>query len=78
MRAIQITEFVGPEVRTPAEAVGRTAAGRRVVALVDGGGYAELAVAPEALAFDLGDAVPVGAALRDRSSTGKLVLDPSR
>jgi len=108
VRAIQITEFGGPEVLTPAdlpdpqpgpgqllitvdragvnyadthqaensylapatlplvpgaEVVGRTADGRRVVALVDGGGYAELAVAPEALAFDVPDSVSDGAAL---------------
>ena len=108
MRAIQITEFGGPEVLLPAElpdpvpgdgqlliavdragvnyadthqaedsylapsqlplvpgaeVVGRTADGRRVVALVDGGGYAERAVAPESLAFDVPDDVGDAAAL---------------
>lgn len=98
MRAIQITEFGGPEVLTVvdladpvagdgqllveasavgvnyadthqaedsylapqqlplvpgAEVVGRTADGRRVVALVEGGGYAEKALAREPLAFDV-------------------------
>ncbi|MGH3519531.1 MAG: quinone oxidoreductase family protein [Haloechinothrix sp.] len=102
MRAIQITEFGGPEVLTltelpepeprsgqvligvsragvnyadthnventylaPAalplipggEVVGRTADGRRVVALVDGGGYAEQAVAPEPMIFEVPDEV---------------------
>ena len=108
MRAIQITEFGGPEVLTPAElpdptpgdgqllievdrvgvnyadthqaensylapatlplvpgaeVVGKTVDGRRVVALVDGGGYAEKAVAWAPLAFDVPDAVSDGAAL---------------
>ncbi|TMR01888.1 zinc-binding dehydrogenase [Actinomadura soli] len=102
MRAIQITEFGGPEVLTvtelpdPAagpghllidvsragvnyadthqaedsyvsastlpmvpggEVVGTTTGGRRVVALVGTGGYAEKAVASEALAWDVPDAV---------------------
>ena len=108
MRAIQITEFGGPEVLTPtevpapeagdgqvlisvsaagvnyadthqaensylapatlplvpgAEVVGTTADGRRVVALLDGGGYAEQAVAWEALSFELPEEVDDGAAL---------------
>ncbi|GGT85977.1 quinone oxidoreductase family protein [Actinomadura citrea] len=102
MRAIQITEFGGPEVLTVAElpepaagpghllidvsragvnyadthqaensylsestlpmvpggeVVGTTPDGRRVVALVGTGGYAEKAVAPEALAWDVPDAI---------------------
>ncbi|MGH3450338.1 MAG: quinone oxidoreductase family protein, partial [Haloechinothrix sp.] len=102
MRAIQITEFGGPEVLTltdlpvpeprndqvlidvdragvnyadthnventylaqaklplvpGAEVVGRTTDGRRVVALADGGGYAEQAVAPESMMFDMPDTV---------------------
>ncbi|MFC0040085.1 quinone oxidoreductase family protein [Actinomadura rayongensis] len=102
MRAIQITEFGGPEVLTltelpdpepgpgellldvsraginyadthqaensylaraalplvpGAEAVGRTPDGRRVVALLGSGGYAEKAVAPAATAWDVPDAV---------------------
>ena len=108
MRAIQITEFGGPEVLTltdldqpvaadgqvlldvssaginyadthqaensylaparlplvpGAEAVGRTPDGRRVVALLEGGGYAERAVAWEQLAFEVPDDVEDGAAL---------------
>ena len=108
MRAIQITEFGGPEVLTPtelptptakpgqqllavatagvnyadthqaentylapatlplvpgAEVVGTTGDGRRVVALLEGGGYAEQAVAWENLMFDLPDDVEDGAAL---------------
>jgi NADPH:quinone reductase len=46
-----------------AEAVGRTADGRRVVALLASGGYAEKAVAPEVTAFDVPDAVDDGQAL---------------
>ena len=102
MRAIQITEFGGPEVLTPVdlpepepkagellinvdragvnyadthhaensylakvtlplvpggEVVGRTEDGRRVVAIVGNGGYAERAVAHEFLAFDVPDTV---------------------
>ncbi|MQY09749.1 quinone oxidoreductase family protein [Actinomadura macrotermitis] len=102
MRAIQITEFGGPEVLNLAElpdpvagpghllvevsragvnyadthqaensylskaelplvpggeVVGRTPDGRRVVALVGTGGYAEKAVAPAALAWDVPDAI---------------------
>ncbi|MEV4001597.1 NADPH:quinone oxidoreductase family protein [Actinomadura sp. NPDC049753] len=102
MRAIQITEFGGPEVLTVAElpepaagpghllidvsragvnyadthqaensylsestlpmvpggeVVGTTPDGRRVVALVGSGGYAEKAVAPEALAWDVPDGI---------------------
>ena len=102
MRAIQITEFGGPEVLNVAElpdpsagpghllvdvsraginyadthqaensylaestlpmvpggeVVGTTPDGRRVVALVGTGGYAEKAVAPEALAWDVPDAI---------------------
>ena len=108
MRAIQITEFGGPEVLTPTdlpeptpaegqvllqvssagvnyadthqaentylapahlplvpggEAVGTTPDGRRVVALLDGGGYAERAVAWENLTFDLPDDVDDPSAL---------------
>jgi NADPH2:quinone reductase len=40
-----------------AEVVGRTADGRRVVALTDGGGYAERALAQEYLAHDVPDGV---------------------
>ncbi|NDU72691.1 zinc-binding dehydrogenase [Actinomadura sp. DSM 109109] len=102
MRAIQITEFGGPEVLTVTdlpdpvarpghllvdvsragvnyadthqaensylsesalplvpggEVVGTTPDGRRVVALVGTGGYAQKAVAPEALAWDVPDAI---------------------
>ena len=102
LRAIQITEFGGPEVLTevelpdPApgpgellvevsraglnyadthqaensylarmrlpmvpggEVVGRTPQGRRVVALVNSGGYAQKAVVPEGTAFDVPDGV---------------------
>ncbi|HEX2175097.1 MAG TPA: zinc-binding dehydrogenase [Nocardioidaceae bacterium] len=108
MRAVQITEFGGPEVLTPtdipepepapgsmlvevsragvnyadthhvensylapaqlplvpgAEVVGRTPEGRRVVALVGEGGYAERAVAPEALCFDVPEEVGDASAL---------------
>lgn len=102
MRAVQVTEFGGPEVlqyvempdpepgagqvlievdhagvnyadthqiensylapsRLPlvpgGEVVGRTPDGRRVVALTDGGGYAERALAREEMAFDVPDGV---------------------
>jgi NADPH2:quinone reductase len=108
MRAIQITEFGGPEVLTPtdlpapepaegqvlisvsaaginyadthqaentylapatlplipgAEVAGTTPDGRRVVALLEGGGYAEQAVAWEPLAFAVAEGVDDGAAL---------------
>jgi NADPH2:quinone reductase len=108
VRAVQITEFGGPEVLTPtdlpdpqpspghqvlqvsrvgvnyadthhvensylapaelplvpgAEVVGRTPDGRRVVALVGEGGYAERVLAPESLCFDVPDAVDDAAAL---------------
>ena len=108
MRAIQITEFGGPEVLTVtdlpaptpqdgqlridvsaaginyadthqaensylapasvpmvpgAEVVGTADDGRRVVALLDGGGYAEQAVAWPNLAFEVADDVSDGAAL---------------
>ena len=108
MRAIQITEFGGPEVlrlvQLPdpveqpgrlllevsaigvnyadthtvedsylsrstlpmvpgGEVVGRTAEGRRVVALTENGGYAEKASVQEALAHDIPDAVTDGQAL---------------
>lgn len=108
MRAIQITEFGGPEVLREtelpdpvagpgqllvdvdsagvnyadthtvensylsrstlpmvpgAEVVGRTADGRRVVALTDNGGYAQKAVVQEYLAHDVPDAVTDGQAL---------------
>jgi NADPH:quinone reductase len=46
-----------------AEAVGRLPDGRRVVALLPGGGYAERALAPTATTFALPDAVDDGAAL---------------
>lgn len=46
-----------------AEAVGTLDDGRRVVALLDGGGYAEVAAAPVPLTFDLPDDVEDGAAL---------------
>lgn len=45
------------------EAVGTLTDGRRVAALVGVGGYAEYALAPEALSFDLPDAVTDGQAL---------------
>ncbi|MFF3947693.1 zinc-binding alcohol dehydrogenase family protein [Streptomyces sp. NPDC001902] len=108
MRAIQITEFGGPEVLRQvelpdpvpgpgqllvevssagvnyadthlvensylskatlplvpgAEVVGRTAGGRRVVALTDNGGYAEKAVVEEYLAHDVPEGVTDGQAL---------------
>ncbi|MFF6959989.1 MULTISPECIES: zinc-binding dehydrogenase [unclassified Streptomyces] len=108
MRAIQITEFGGPEVLREtelpdpvagpgqllvdvdsaginyadthtvedsylsrstlpmvpgAEVVGRTAEGRRVVALTDNGGYAQKAVVQEYLAHDVPDEVTDGQAL---------------
>ncbi|WP_067964723.1 quinone oxidoreductase family protein [Nocardiopsis trehalosi] len=108
MRAIQITEFGGPEVLRPAEVddprpgpgevlidvahagvnyadthqaentylaetrlplvpgsevAGRTADGRRVVAMVGGGGYAERAAAPEGMVFAVPDGVDDVAAL---------------
>lgn len=108
MRAIQITEFGGPEVLRQvelpepepgpgqllvevssagvnyadthlvensylskatlplvpgAEVVGRTAEGRRVVALTDNGGYAEQAVVEEYLAHDVPEGVTDGQAL---------------
>ena len=108
MRAIQITEFGGPEVLTltelpdpvatgdllvidishaglnfadthqaenfylapatlplvpGAEAVGTTADGRRVVALLAGGGYAEKALAHPSSVFDVPDGVDDGTAL---------------
>ncbi|MDQ6650045.1 MAG: zinc-binding dehydrogenase [Actinomycetota bacterium] len=108
MRAIQISEFGGPEVleladlpdpvatgdllllevssagvnyadthqaensylapqRLPlvpgTEVVGRTADGRRVAALVAGGGYASKALAPRATTFELSDGVDDSAAL---------------
>jgi NADPH:quinone reductase len=46
-----------------AEVAGTTEDGRRVVALVPSGGYAEYAVAPEATTFPLPDGVEPGAAL---------------
>jgi NADPH2:quinone reductase len=46
-----------------AEVVGRTAGGRRVVALLSSGGYAERAVARPQLAFDVPDDVEDGQAL---------------
>jgi NADPH:quinone reductase len=46
-----------------AEAVGTTPDGRRVVALLPGGGYAERALAAEALSFPLPDEVEDGQAL---------------
>lgn len=45
------------------EVVGRTADGRRVVALVENGGYATKAVAHKALAFNVPDAISDGQAL---------------
>ncbi len=45
------------------EVAGRTADGRRVVALVGEGGYAERAVAPDGLIFDIPDGVTDGQAL---------------
>ncbi|HEV8174061.1 MAG TPA: NADPH:quinone oxidoreductase family protein, partial [Actinoplanes sp.] len=39
------------------EVVGRTPDGRRVVAMVDGGGYAERAIADAVATFDVPDAV---------------------
>jgi NADPH2:quinone reductase len=46
-----------------AEAIGRTPDGRRVVALLPGGGYAQRAVAAEQLCFAVPDAVDDGQAL---------------
>lgn len=46
-----------------AEVVGRDASGQRVVALVPGGGYAEVVAAPKALTFPIPDGVSDGAAL---------------
>lgn len=46
-----------------AEVVGRTAEGRRVVAIADSGGYAEKAVVRELLAHDVPDGVSDGQAL---------------
>ncbi len=108
MRAVQITEFGGPEVLTPTElpdpepqagftvldvsrigvnyadthhventylapatlpmvpgveVVGHTPEGRRVVALLNEGGYAEKVLAPEALSFEVPDAVDDAQAL---------------
>jgi NADPH2:quinone reductase len=45
------------------EAVGRTSDGRRVLALVGHGGYAEVAVAPAAASIDLPDEIEDGPAL---------------
>ena len=45
------------------EVAGRTEDGRRVVAMVPSGGYAEYAVAPEAAVFPIPDGVDDGAAL---------------
>ena len=45
------------------EVAGRTADGRRVAALVGTGGYAELALAPAGLTFDIPDRVTDGAAV---------------
>ena len=45
------------------EIAGRTADGRRVVSLVGSGGYAEKALAPSALTFDIPDGVSDGAAV---------------
>lgn len=108
MRAVQITEFGGPEVLTPTElpdpepqagftvldvsrigvnyadthhventylapatlpmvpgveVVGRTPEGRRVVSLVNEGGYAERVLAPDALSFEVPDEVEDAQAL---------------
>ena len=46
-----------------AEVVGRDSTGQRVVALVPGGGYAEVVAAPKALTFPIPDGVSDGAAL---------------
>lgn len=45
------------------EVAGRTADGRRVAALVGNGGYAERALAPSGLTFDIPDSVTDGAAV---------------
>src|SRR4051812_17085996 len=45
------------------EVVGRTADGRRVASLVGSGGYAENALAPQGLTFDVPDGVGDGQAL---------------
>ena len=108
MRAVQITEFGGPEVLTPTElpdpepqagftvldvsrigvnyadthhventylapatlpmvpgveVVGRTPEGRRVVSLVNEGGYAERVLAPDELSFEVPDEVEDAQAL---------------
>jgi NADPH2:quinone reductase len=59
-----------------AEITGHTADGRRVVAMVSGGGYAERAVAEPALAFDVPDAVDdmTALALVVQGATGWLLL----
>src|SRR5215208_3680868 len=74
MRAIQQTQFGGPEVLelvdlpVPEPAGGEVAGvrgdtGQRVVALSGTGGYAEYATAPEALTFPIPDGVDDGTAL---------------
>ena len=45
------------------EVAGRTGTGRRVMAFVDGGGYAELTVVPASAAVDLPDGIDDGVAL---------------
>jgi len=65
------THHVENSYRTPAklplvpgaEVAGRTADGRRVVALVGEGGYAERALAPDNLTFDIPDGTTDGQAL---------------
>jgi NADPH2:quinone reductase len=61
MRAIQMTEFGGPEVLTLAGV--RVDTGERVVALTGDGGYAEYAVAARERVFAIPDGLDDGAAL---------------
>jgi NADPH:quinone reductase len=51
------------------EAVGRTDEGRRVVALLGGGGYAERAVAADALSFEVPDEALMALALDPQAET---------
>jgi NADPH2:quinone reductase len=57
------------------EVAGRTEDGRRVIAMVPSGGYAEYAVAPEAGVFPIPDGVGDGEALAQRALTLSLGAD---